>query len=154
MDVIYLLERLEELLSSGSRVPFSSRVLIDEQECLDVVDQIRHALPEEIKTARQIVKEREQLIAEAHERANRILERAEQQIAQRVDDHAIVRAAEERAQTLLRRAEQEAEEIRRQADDYAYRVLASLDRRLRQVQHVIREGLEELHPAQGPTDER
>lgn len=153
MDVVYLLERLEELLSSGSRVPFSSRVLIDEQECLDVVDQIRHALPEELKMARQIVKEREQLIAEAHERANRILERAELQIAQRVDEHAVVRAAEERAQSLLRRAEQEAAEIRRQADDYAFRVLSSLDRRLRQVQHVVQEGLAELRPGEDPGDD-
>lgn len=153
MDVVYLLERLEELLSSGSRVPFSSRVLIDEQECLDVVDQIRHALPEELKMARQIVKEREQLIAEAHERANRILERAELQIAQRVDEHAVVRAAEERAQSLLRRAEQEAAEIRRQADDYAFRVLSSLDRRLRQVQHVVQEGLAELRPGEEPADD-
>src|SRR5919199_6865079 len=54
MDLGYLLDQLEEVLSSGTRVPLSSRTLVDEQEVLDILDQIRVAVPEEIKAARRI----------------------------------------------------------------------------------------------------
>ena len=148
VDVFYLLDRLEEVVTSASRLPLSSRVLVDEQEYLDIVDQIRVALPEELKAARRVLAERDQILAEANDRADHLLERAEEQVAHRVDDHAIAQAAERRAQALLEQARGDAREIRRQAEEYAYRVFTSLDRRLRQIEGVVREGLAELAPAQ------
>ena len=148
VDVFYLLDRLEEVVTSASRLPLSSRVLVDEQEYLDIVDQIRVALPEELKAARRVLAERDQILAEANDRADHLLERAEEQVAHRVDDHAIAQAAEQRAQALLEQARGDAQEIRRQAEEYAYRVFTSLDRRLRQIEGVVREGLAELGPAQ------
>jgi vacuolar-type H+-ATPase subunit H len=146
MDILYLLDRLEEVLTSARHVPFSSNVMLDSQECIDVVDQIRLSLPEEMKLARRVMEERDQVLAEAEERANRMLERAEEQIAVRVEDHAVVQAAEERAQGVLERAEREADELRRQADDYAYRVFSTLQNRLRQIDDVVQDGLAELRP--------
>lgn len=144
MDILYLLDRLEEVVTSGTRVPLSSRVLIDEQECLEIVDQIRLALPEELKTARRVLNEKDQILAEANDRSARIIERAEDQAAQRIDDHELVLAAQERAREVVDRAGREAEEIRRDADAYAYRVFTNLHSRLRQIDEVVREGLDTL----------
>lgn len=154
VDVFYLLDRLEEVVSSASRMPFSSRVLVDEQEYLDVVDQIRLSLPEELKVARRVAAERDKIIADAEDRADQLLGRAEEQVAHQVDDHAIVRAAEERAHRLLDQAHRDANEIRREAQDYACRVLNSLGRRLQQIQGVVSEGLTELGGAERADDDR
>jgi len=152
VDVLYLLDRLEELLTSARRVPLSSHVMIDPQECLDVVDQIRLTLPEELKVARRVVAERDQILAETHERADRLVERAEEQVAQRADEHALVRTAQERAHALLEQAQREAEETRAEADAYAYRVFASLQKRLRQIEEVVEEGLAAVQPDSPPVE--
>lgn len=123
MDILYLLDRLEEVLSSGSRLPFTSRSLVDEDELLDILDQIRVAIPEELKAARRLTQEREQVLAEARAEAERVVREAEQQVAGRVSDHALVLAAEGRARQIEEDAAQEAEEIRHQADRYALRTL-------------------------------
>jgi hypothetical protein len=67
VDFIYLLDRLEEALAAGSRVPLTARTLVDEQECLDIVDQMRVTLPTEVKYARRLVAEREHLLAQARD---------------------------------------------------------------------------------------
>jgi hypothetical protein len=144
MDILYLLDRLEDLVSGARRVPLSSQVLVDAQECLDVVDQLRLSLPEELKDARRVLAERERILADAEQTAAHLVQRAEHQAAARVDDHALVQAAEQRARALVDRAEADASEIQRQADDYAYRVMASLQRRLGQLQEVVQQGLIDL----------
>jgi vacuolar-type H+-ATPase subunit H len=147
VDILYLLDRLEELLSSARRVPLSAHVMIDPQECLDVVDQIRLTLPEELKLARRVVAERDQIISDARESADRLVERAEEQAAQRADEHALVRTAQERAHALLEQAQREAQETREEANAYAYRVFASLQKRIRQIEEVVVEGLAAVRPS-------
>lgn len=144
MDILYLLDRLDEVVASAARVPFSSRVLVDEQEYLDVVDQIRLALPEELKLARRVMADRDQILTEAGEQANRLVERAEDQAASRVDEHALVQAAERRARSLVDQAQLDADELRRQADAYAHQLLISIHQRLRQLTGVVQQGLAEL----------
>lgn len=147
VDILFLLERLDEV-AAGPRVPLTSRILVDEQEYLEIVDQIRLALPEEITRARRLLSDRDRILAEASDRAEHLLGRAEQQIAHRVDDHEIVRAADQRAQELLDAARAQAEDIRRQADDYAYQVLQALQRRLRKLDRAVQDELTELTPEQ------
>ena len=61
MDILYLLDRLETVLTSGSRVPLTGKTVVDEHECLDIIDQLRVAVPEEVKQAKRVQGEREQL---------------------------------------------------------------------------------------------
>jgi len=150
MDLVYLLDRLEDVLTSARRVPLSSQVMVDAQECLDVVDQLRLTLPDELKLARQVISERDQIIAEADARARQVVERAESHAAERLEQHAVVLEAEQRADALLDRAERQAQEIQRQADEYAYRVFASLSRRLGQIEAVVQQGLADLRPGHRP----
>ena len=150
IDILYLLDRLEEVLNSGSRVPFSSRTMIDEQECLDILDQIRVALPDEIKQARRVVAERDSLLAEAEARAQNVVREAEQRATEQVQEHALVHAAEQRARQLEAAAQERSEEIRRDADEYAYETLSELESELEQLLLTVRKGTRALKPVDGP----
>jgi vacuolar-type H+-ATPase subunit H len=144
VDFLYLLDRLEEALVTGSRVPLTARTLVDEQECLDIIDQMRAALPSEVKYARRVVEERENLLAQAHEEAERVVRNAEMKAGRLVEDHALVRAAQTRALQIEDEAERTADEIRAEAERYAGRLLGRVTERLEQALDNVRVGLREL----------
>jgi hypothetical protein len=150
MDILYLLERLEEVLSSGSRLPFTNRTLVDDEECFAVIDQIRLSLPTEIRQARKLNSDRAALLDEAQSRAEQILKSADVEAVERAKEHHIARIAEARAQELVARAEDEAQQIRHDADDYAYRVLQGLDQQLEALLTTVRNGLRSLRPRDDP----
>jgi cell division septum initiation protein DivIVA len=144
MDILYLLDQLEEVLGAGSRVPLTSRTLVDEQEVLDIVDQIRVSVPEELKAARRLTDERDQVLADARSEADRILREADAQAAERLGEHQLVRSAEVRAADIEDRALQQAADIRREADTYAYRVLSKLRDQIEQLGTTVDRGIAEL----------
>jgi hypothetical protein len=146
IDILYLLDRLEEVLNAGSRLPFSSRTMIDEQECLDILDQIRVALPDEIKQARRVNAERDGIIAEAEARAQQIVREAEERATEKVEEHTLVRQAQARAEQVEDDAERRSAEIRREADEYAYDTLAELEAELEQLLLTVRKGTRALRP--------
>jgi cell division septum initiation protein DivIVA len=155
VDILYLLDQLEEVLGGGSRLPLTSRTLVDEQEVLDILDQIRVSIPEELKSARRVAQERDQVLADAHTEADRIVRDAEAHAAERVTEHSLVRAAQLRAADVEDRALRQAEEIRREADAYAYRVLQKLRDQIGQVAQTVDRGMSELetrHPREELTD--
>ncbi|MCC7103876.1 MAG: hypothetical protein IT307_01920 [Chloroflexi bacterium] len=155
MDVLFLLDRLEEILTTGFRVPMSARTMIDEQEALDIIEQMRLALPKELERARQTIAERDQLLAEAQERGDRLLASANEQANRKLQDHHITIAAEARAADVLAQADREGGLIRREADDYAASVLTSLARRLQRLQAQVQEGLDQYqHFAPDDADDR
>src|SRR5689334_3791289 len=96
MDILYLLERLEEILNAGSRLPFTSRALIDDEECFAIIDQIRLSLPNEIRQARKVNADREALLAETQGRAEQMLRAADAEANERAGDHQITIQAEMR----------------------------------------------------------
>lgn len=153
VDILYLLDQLEEVLGSGSRLPLTSRTLVDEQEVLDILDQIRVSIPEEIKAARRVTQERDQVVAEARAEADRLLREADHEAAGRVADHAVVRAAEARAAEIESRAHATAERTRREAESYAYRVLQRLRQQIDQIGQTVDRGLEELHGGHAEDDD-
>jgi cell division septum initiation protein DivIVA len=144
LDLLYLLEQLEDVLAAGSHVPLTSRILVDDQELLDIIDQIRVSIPDEIKAARRLTEERDQLIADAHAEADRILRDADAHAAERLAEHTLVRAAQDRAADIEERAARQATEIRREADAYAYRVLQKLREQITSVAQTVDRGIGEL----------
>lgn len=159
IDVLYLVDRLESLLNKGWRVPLSAKTMIDEDEFLDIVDQMRIAFPEEIKQAKKIVQERDRIVAQAQEEAKHILETAREDAARLTNEHAIVKAAQQQATQIERRANVEAEARRRGADEYATQVLKELHTRLEQfaqqiaqMQSQVYNGLNLLQQEQAPTE--
>lgn len=144
VDFMYLLDRLEETLVTGSRVPLMARTLVDEQECLDILDQMRVAMPNEIKEARRVIAERDHILAQAREETERIVRGAEHRASRMVEEHAIVRSAQSRAIQIEEQAEQEAVNIREEADKYAGTLLTRVQERLEQALTNVRAGLREL----------
>ena len=143
-DFMYLLDRMEEALAAGSRVPLTDRTLIDEQECLDILDQMRVALPDEVKYARRVMAEREHLLAQAREEAERIIRNAELRAGRMVEEHALVRAAQARALHIEDEAERDAQRIRAEADRYAGLLLSRVSDRLEQALGSVKAGLRDL----------
>jgi hypothetical protein len=144
VDVLYLLDQLEEVLGAGSRVPLTSRTLVDEPEILDIIDQIRLSIPEEIKAAKRLTDERDQVIADANAEADRMLRDADAEVAKRVGEHHLVRTAEARAADIQDRALGQAAEIRSEADAYAHRVLQKLHEQIAQLSTTVDRGIAEL----------
>ncbi|MBM3129947.1 MAG: ATP synthase F0 subunit B [Chloroflexi bacterium] len=137
IDVLYLVDRLEALLNKGWRVPMSAKTMIDEDEFLDIVDQMRIAFPEEIKQAKKIVQERERIVAQAQEEAKHIIETAKEDAARLTNDHAIVKTAQAQAAQIERQAQAEAAARERGADQYATQLLKDLHARLEQFAQQI-----------------
>jgi vacuolar-type H+-ATPase subunit H len=141
VDILQLIDRIEELLDSGWRVPMSKRVAIDEEAFLNIIDQMRITVPQEIKQAREVALERDKYIAQAHEEARRIIAQAREDAAAQLDEHVLRQQAEERASTVLKKAVEEATLIRAGADEYAEGKLRELGRQLERLQAVVANGL-------------
>jgi len=125
-------------------VPFSNQVMVDEEEVLDLVDQLRFNLPEEIKQANWTVQEQQRLIAEAHAEATRILSRANERAESAVQESEILHRAERQAQQTLREAQARAEEIIREAEAYALEQLQQLEAHLTRTLATVKRGVEAL----------
>ena len=148
-----LLDRLEEVLGAGRKLPFRWGTVVDEDECLDILDQIRVAVPDEIRAARRVALEREEVIAEARAEADRLVLEAEQRVHGQVNDHALVRAAQDRAAEIEEAALRAADEVRRDADAYAARVLERLRGQVDKIDKVLVQSLAELS-GEEPLDSR
>ncbi|HEX9015829.1 MAG TPA: ATPase [Chloroflexota bacterium] len=144
MDILQLLDRLETVLSSGSRIPMTNKTMVDEHECLDILDQMRATIPEEVKQAKRLYNDRDRVIHEAEERAERVMAHAREQAALMAQQHEIVKAAEARARLILQDADAEAAERRDGADRYASDTLERLERHLNDQLNVVRNGIRAL----------
>ena len=144
MDLMYLLDRLEEVLTTGSRVPFMARILVDEQEVKEILDQIRVTVPDEIKVARTTTQHRDEILREAQVQAERLLREANDTLAERVSDHEFVAYAQDRAAEIQDQALREAADIRRDADQYAIQALERLRSQVNTIAHSIERGINEL----------
>lgn len=142
MDILELVDRLEELFNESRAVPFTHSVLVDEDRFLDIIDQMRVTIPEEVRKAQQLLAQRERILAQAKEEAQRTIQLAQQKREEMLSDHRLVQEAQRKASQIIAQAEAEAERIRREADRYALESLeklaVQLDRMLTEVQNGIR----------------
>ena len=138
------MDRLESILSAGMRVPFGNKAIIDEQALLDAIDQMRIAIPEEIKQAKRVAQDRERLIANAQAEADQILAAARERAAYLLQDKELTRSAELRAQGIIDDARKEALRIQAEADSYSLKVLSDLVTELTRQQQTAQNGMEVL----------
>ena len=150
-DITYLLETLEEAFSTGTRFPFTSRTLVDDEKCLEIIDQIKLSLPREIRQARQVNSQRDTVLEEARKRAEQIIMSAENEARERVREHPIAREAEAHGREIVSQAERRAAQMKSDVEEYAYRVLLDLDHRLERLTVNVRGGLRGLEPAGDPS---
>jgi hypothetical protein len=138
-------------------MPLTSNVIIDQARALDLLDQLRVAVPEEVRQAKRISEETERIVERAQEEAERILARAQEQAAFLIEERELTRAAEIRSQEIVAQGEREADDIRRGADEYAQSVLVQLEGECIKALQSIKRGLallDERHlPLVEATDE-
>src|SRR5689334_9600320 len=115
MDIDYLIDRLEALIQTGKRVPLSNKVMVDEQECYALIDQMRAVIPEEIKAAKRTLNDRERILDEADDTARQIIEQAEQERTMMIEREGLLVEAERQREIMLSEATQESFEIRNHA---------------------------------------
>ena len=101
MDVLVLIDKLDDLVHNARPVPLTDQVRIDREEVYDLLDQMRATIPEEIKQARWIVKERQEMLAEAKREAERIVREAREQQSRLIADEEITKQAERAADEIL-----------------------------------------------------
>ena len=145
-----LADLLEELISeieSARAVPLSNNVMISQEDMLDRLHEAAEELPEELRSARWMVRERESYIARTNERAKELVDKAKVESEALVSENYIVQEAVEEANSLIRNAENEARRIRLEAEDYAERHLSEAETVLGELYRYVTEARAELHQA-------
>ena len=145
MDVLVLIDKLDDLVHNAKAVPLTDQVRIDREEIYDILDQMRATIPEEIKQARWIVKERQEMLAEAKREQDRLLQEAREQAVREASQTEIVKLAERQAQEIIDEARRSAREMRLEMEDWADGMLATLETNLDKFLVAVRRGRERLH---------
>jgi vacuolar-type H+-ATPase subunit H len=127
MDIASRIQQLEELIMVAKSMPLSSSVLVNREEVLELVQEMRASLPEEIKQARWVVKDREQLLAKARRDAEQLIQKALSEQAQLVSREEVVKASMQEAERILSEARDQARQIRLEAEDYMDQKLAAFE---------------------------
>jgi len=141
MDILQLIDRLEELFNDARAVPFTHNVVVDEDRMLEVIDQMRIVIPEEVKKANQVLSQRERFLAQAQEEADRTIALARDKAEQIAAKDNIVVEATRRAEQILAQARADAEATRRDADDYVVDTLVQLQDTLEKILNQVRNGV-------------
>ncbi len=127
MEIFTLLETLEDILESGKNIPFSDKILVEKEQLLDIIKEIRLKLPEELKQAKWIKEERERIIAEAQKDADDIVREAENRIISMIDEHEITKKAYDKKTEIIADANEMYREITKGTNDYVDGILANIE---------------------------
>jgi vacuolar-type H+-ATPase subunit H len=141
MDILQLIDRLEELFNESKSIPLTRNVMVDEDRMLDIIDQMRIAIPEEVKKAQQLLGQRDRVLAQAQEEANRTLDLARQKADQLASKEMVMQEAQRRAEQIVSQARADAENTRGDADDYVMRSLTQLQAELERISNQVANGI-------------
>jgi cell division septum initiation protein DivIVA len=141
MDILQLIDRLEELFNAAKAVPFTHNVVVDEDKMLELIDQMRIAIPEEVKKAQQVMAQRDRVMAQAQEEANRTLQLSREKAEQLVQKDMIVQEAQRRADQIVSQARTEAESTRVDADNYVVDTLMQLQDQISKLGGQVSNGI-------------
>ncbi len=137
MDLSARIQQLEELVREAKSMPLSSSALVNREEVLELIQGLRQTLPEEIKQARWVVKDREELLVKARRDAESLVERARHEQSRLLAHEDIVIRAAEEAERLLADAREQARQIRLEAEDYVDAKLAQFEIALAKTQEDV-----------------
>lgn len=144
MDILHLVDRLEELFNQSRPIPLTHNVIVDEERMLDLIDQMRVAIPDEVKKSQQILAQRDRILAQAQEEANRTLAIAREKSEQMVEREAIVQAAQSRADEIAAQERTGIDQSRQEADEYVIDTLRYLETELERYLNQVRNGIQTI----------
>jgi vacuolar-type H+-ATPase subunit H len=149
-----VLREVRDLIEQARPMPLSTSVMINQAEVLDLIDEATERLPEELRSAKWLLKQREEFLARTRREADDIVEDARQRADQMVQQTEVVKAAEARARAVLDTAEAEARRLKLEAEDFCDQRLASFEIVLERTMKVVSAGRAKLQGSQAAQDER
>lgn len=155
MDIVHLIDELEDVVSDGGSIPFSKKVSVDPDEVMQILNDMRNALPEELKQARWINEEKERILDEAKKQAEKMeedakskLQRSEEEAKKRFEDlvneHAITKAATKKGEDTVAKAQANARQIREGSFAYVDKILKATQDNLKDVIQALEQNRSEL----------
>lgn len=144
MEILSILDTLEDLIERSMGLPLTGKCIVDREEVLEIITEMRLKLPDDIKQAAWIKDERQKILQEAQKEANSIVKDAENRIPTLVDEHEITQKAYGKAEDIVATAQKTAKEIKNGTNDYADGILNKLEDILRDTLNVIERNREEL----------
>lgn len=148
-----LIQHIEDIIASASRVPLLGKAMVDPEELLEVLEKIRVALPDEIHQAQWVANEKERIFAEANEEARRIRREAQDYVNSLVADHRLVLEAEKQAAYITDEAQKEARDMVAESSRYADKMLGQLEQSLLRAMDVVRSSRQEMAAAEQRDEE-
>ncbi|WP_071027788.1 ATPase [Peptoniphilus raoultii] len=144
MSLTDLVNEMEDLLETASQIPLTGKVMIDREEFMDVIKEIKAQMPGEISDAKKISEDKENIIAGAHDEADKILSQAKAHAEKVIDENELVIEAKNRADEILKRAHEESTQVREGARDYADNLLENTQVNLSEIIKMLNENRQEL----------
>lgn len=144
MDLLTLIDEVEDILEAGTSIPLTGRVLVDKNELLDIVKEIRIKLPDEIKQAAWIKEERQRIIDEAQKTASTMIEDAEKKLEELINNEEVLKIANERAEEIVNKAQLSSDEIRMGSLEYADEILYEAQEKFKELIQLLNENRKEL----------
>ena len=153
MEILQLVDQLEQTLNKGWRMPFSPSLIVNSEECLRLIDQMRISIPSAIKESERMITERDRILSDAQARAEQIIAHAEQQAIQIVSEDAITDRAREEAERIIAHGHAEAIRLVDEAEVYALDVLYRLRDKLNNSLHQAENGIQAIEASQAPQEQ-
>jgi len=153
MDILHLVDRLEELFNESRPIPFTNNVIVDEDRMLDIIDQMRVAIPDQVKQAEKLLAERDRTLAQAQEEASRTVQLAREKSEGLLERDSIVEAAQTRGDQIIEQAQRDAEATRLEADNYVLETLTNLEIEMERIINQVRNGIRTLEHTHGQTSD-
>ena len=144
MDVLVLIDTLDDLVHNAKPIPLTDQVRMDKEGIYDILDQIRATIPDEIKQARWIVKERQEMQAEVTREAERIVKEAREREEHLISDDEVTKQAERAAADIIEDARGREREILLGAEDHADEILNTLEVNLSRFNTAVQRGRDRL----------
>ena len=145
---MFLLERLESQIATGTSVPRTRKVLVDKDSVLDLIDQLRVAVPEEIHAAKRINAESERIVEKANDESARVTARAQEQATFLIGERGLLEASQAEGRQIVADAHEIADGVRLGADEYAAKILSTLETEVRKALAGIEKGIDVLEARQ------
>ncbi|HHY04628.1 MAG TPA: ATPase [Thermoanaerobacterales bacterium] len=145
MECYRIIEQIQDVISSGSKLPFSNKVILDQEILLELIDHLLRALPDDLKDAQSIVNDRQRILIDAQKEGEMIVKEAKNTIEQMVSQDEITKLAKEKSEQILTFAKQTAREIRVGATDFADEILQKAEENLSTLLETVKSGREELN---------
>ncbi|HAS92477.1 MAG TPA: ATPase [Sedimentibacter sp.] len=144
MDILNLLERIEDIIEDSSKFPLSNKVMIDKEEVLEVINEIRLKLPDEINRASWVAKERQRILNEAQSEADELINKVKEQQKHLIEESEITRQAKIYANEIIEEAERKANEMKVGAYNYSDEILSKLQDKIKEINNIIEDNREVL----------